>query len=77
MSDKAKAMGEAPAMPAWEFGGQGPEPVHFGLTKRELFAAMAMHGILAGRNPVGILDSVTCAKNALFHADALLKELSR
>ena len=47
----------------------------FGLTKRELFAAMAMQGILAyphGNQSVGV-----CASVAVKAADALIAELTK
>ncbi len=61
----------------------------FGLTKRELFAAMALQGILA--NQVSFTkpeesweesddqesDRMPAAEAAVFYADALLKELSK
>ncbi len=52
--------------------------VHPGLTKREIFAAMAMQGLMAAR--VGSLQQVRdeqYAENAVFHADALLAELEK
>jgi hypothetical protein len=45
-----------------------------GLTKRELFAAMAMQGLLA--NPA-YADHGPLAPAAVFHADALLAELEK
>lgn len=45
-----------------------------GLTKRELFAAMAMQGIAADPN---CFNAKTCAKNAVEWADALIAELSK
>jgi len=62
---------------------------HRGLTKRELFAAMALQGILA--NQVSFTkpeesweesddqesDRMPAAEAAVFYADALLKELSK
>ena len=47
-----------------------------GLTKREYFAALALNGICANsaeNSPAG--DWITCAKDAVKAADALLKEL--
>lgn len=50
-----------------------PSSCHHGLTKRELFAAMAMQGILAGG---AYLDRQReCARYAAAFADALLDEL--
>lgn len=45
-----------------------------GLTKRELFAAMAMQGRLSSG---GWERVVEVAKDSVFFADALLKELAR
>lgn len=60
------------AFPAWEMGGQGPEPTSFGLTKREMFAAMAMQGLLASTR--GFTFNVY-AKEAVKLADELVSEL--
>ncbi len=46
----------------------------FGLTKRELIAAMAMQGLLADSNATGEFKQV--ARLAVLHADALIDELS-
>lgn len=43
-----------------------------GLTKREYFAAMAMHGIISAGK---ILGSDAIAETAIEHADELLKQL--
>jgi len=48
--------------------------VTIGLTKRELFAAMAMQGILSNGE---ISHEVEVAKNALLYADALINELNK
>lgn len=51
---------------------------HAGLTKRELFAAMAMQGILSNQ---GLIDSPNhsqyAALTAIEHADALIAELNK
>ena len=44
-----------------------------GLTKREYFAAIAMHGIVA--NPSSSIDSVS--RLAVEYADALIRELNK
>ncbi len=67
--------GNEMAYPAWEMGGQGPEPTSFGLTKRELFAAMAMQGILSGR-ALGFND-VDVARQSMRCADALIAKLKQ
>jgi hypothetical protein len=62
--------GDKPAHPAnqgWHTDG--------GLTKREHFAAMAMQGMLSGRTEYE--DPVIDVRNAVFLADALLKELDK
>jgi hypothetical protein len=47
---------------------------HKGLTKRELFAAMAMQGLLATQNgPIFATETAICA---VANADALIKELN-
>ena len=49
-----------------------------GLTKRELFAAMAMQGILACSLPALTPDTPEdCAVDAVHYADALLEELAK
>ena len=48
-----------------------------GLTKRELFAAMAMHGFAMQYSSYARGEASECAKNAVEFADALLKELSK
>ena len=45
-----------------------------GLTKRELFAAMAMQGLLACP---GEPSSLSIAELSVIHADALISELSK
>jgi hypothetical protein len=51
-------------------------PVKYqGLTKRELFAAMAMQGILACDEIV--CDAKTVARYSLQMADALIEELNK
>ena len=46
-----------------------------GLTKRELFAAMAMQGLIS--NPDKSYDSACAASDAVAFADALLAELAK
>lgn len=48
-----------------------------GLTRRELFAAMAMQGALASWPEHGRLEPEATARCAVSFADALLKELSK
>ncbi|MGZ3686652.1 MAG: hypothetical protein ACXWPM_00715 [Bdellovibrionota bacterium] len=48
-----------------------------GLTKRELFAAMAMQGIVTNDHVDGVGDPERHAKLAVHHADALLAELAK
>ncbi len=55
-------------------------PMGPGLTKRELFAAMAMQGILANEGPASNDDPKARAGDigrAVAYADALLAELAR
>lgn len=50
---------------------------HEGLTKRELIAAMAMHGIIAcGNGWPSDRDAPEVARRALVHADALIAALA-
>lgn len=48
-----------------------------GLTKRELFAAMAMQGLAPAYAEGGDFHEAHVAKGAVTLADALLKELSK
>lgn len=72
-----------PAFPHDDTGGTATRP---GLTKRELFAAMALQGMDLGPHsysPAGIerrepqQDAETAAKSAVRIADALLAELEK
>lgn len=47
------------------------------LTKRELFAAMAMQGLLSDYNQHDMTDYKDFAHDAVMCADALLKELNK
>lgn len=60
------------------FPAPGTEFTHgyLGLTKRELFAAMAMQGICASE-PSEKLDYEHTAHFAVEHADALIAELAK
>lgn len=49
---------------------------HFGLTKRELFAAMAMQGILANPERIGGKDQELTQYSVML-ADALINELNK
>lgn len=64
--------GDRPAFPVVEPGGV----YAIGLTKRELFAAMAMQGLLACRDELNS-DSFKFARAAIRYADALLAELAK
>jgi hypothetical protein len=48
--------------------------MNYGLSKRELFAAMAMQGILSSTPDAMYAPTAT---DAVAHADALLKELAK
>ena len=49
-----------------------------GITKRELFAAMALQAYIAGRSDLhGAPPPITAAERAVEYADALLKELDK
>jgi BarA-like signal transduction histidine kinase len=60
--------GERYAFPGDSFGG---------LTKRELFAAMAMQGILSGLPKEAVYSPTITANASVCHADALLAELAK
>lgn len=49
----------------------------FGITKRELFAAMAMQGICGDGIPGSHHRPTETARDAVAQADALLKELAK
>jgi hypothetical protein len=60
-------------------GGQPVAPMADGLTKRELFAAMAMQGLLSNLSAIrhlGFKDH-EIEEFACMRADALLKELAK
>lgn len=48
-----------------------------GLTKRELFAAMAMQGILSRSNTNWAMMELQLAEQSVRHADALIAELAK
>lgn len=64
----AKALGDISAYPWDEVG-------YPGISLRQLLAAMAMQGMLAGDDGGSSAEYV--AQDAVKHADALLKELAR
>lgn len=66
---QAESVRIASAAPAY------PIDNKYGLTKRELIAAMAMQGMLAHPEPWG--STTTYAKNAVQYADALLQGLAK
>lgn len=51
--------------------------VTYGLTKRELFAAMAMQGILSTETADDSFTGTLVAKRSVAFADALLAELAK
>lgn len=66
-----------PNDPAFPFPCQGPTgcEIYYGLTKRELFAAMMMQALVTDGRVPGGKDIV--AKVAAYYADALLAELEK
>lgn len=72
--------GNEPAFPSFKKEGEWTslQPVG-GLTKRELFAAMAMHGLLSypwpDLSPVN--EETKLPQRALYYADALIAELDK
>ncbi len=73
-------LGDEPAYPRWDLKQEEQCP---GLTKRELFAAMAMQGMYAAtqrNNNDGSMNwpnEAACAKWSRQQADALLAELAK
>lgn len=67
-----------PAFPAVEYDADGtPYIVHVGTSKRELFAAMAMQGLLASGKYDDRDDAIDLvAQDSSRYADALLTELA-
>jgi hypothetical protein len=65
--------GNDPAYPS----GNGVSMYQWGLTKRELFAAMAMQGLRACGDPQCPRNSDRIADIAVADADALIAELSK
>lgn len=59
---------------AFPFDDKGP---HYGLSKREYFAAMAMQGICANSIPGSHHMSQATAMDAVDYADALIAELNK
>lgn len=70
-------------MNAKELGAQAVSAgaYEYGLTKRELFAAMVMQGLLSDRENCSVFEGLftpeTCAAIAVDMADALLAELAK
>jgi hypothetical protein len=73
VSEQHKIYGDDPACSIVET--DYTNSVHPGLTKRELFAAMAMHGLLACPATSGTPDEF--ARNAVAQADALIAALNK
>lgn len=72
---------DKPAFPCVDFlrdhpGGERRE-YFYGLTRRELFAAMAMQGILAKSGRYAEGKESVLAQYAIAHADALIAELDK
>ena len=51
--------------------------VHYGLTKREYFAGLAMQGLIASWGKHDLTDFDDIAHDAVMAADALINELSK
>ena len=62
------------AFPATEYYDERPIGGSSGLTKRELFAAMALQGFIAANGQHQVRDAATAAVE---YADALIKALSK
>lgn len=76
---KTKDEGNELAFPHTELDSYSGTPCnqHFGLTKRELFAAMAMQGILANSEITKSHKDLNIEKTAIKCADALINELNK
>lgn len=76
MAKQEKINGDQPTSPLVELDTYSGRPCnqHFGLTKREYFAAMALQGFCANINPQYMVDN-WIAKMAVKQADELIKEL--
>ena len=73
----AKSNGTEPVYPGQPLGASG-EPIaeyYYGITKRELFAAMALQAVIT--NDHQNIGYETGAGHAVKYADALLKELAK
>lgn len=57
--------------------GEWSEPDHYGMTKREVFAAMAMQGLAADGSELTATAVKWHAEKAVELADALLAELAK
>ena len=64
---------DMPAMPVMDEAQEHGQ--HYGLTKREHFAGLAMQGILSDSARAGNVSDY--ARDAVLYADALLAELER
>lgn len=69
-------MGDELVFPFVETAAIQGESINFGLTKRELFAAMAMQGALGGE-PGKHLMPENLAEDSVVYADALLAALAQ
>lgn len=65
---------DLPAFPTGDFRNVNPVP---GMTMRELFAAMAMQGMMAAETAADDFVASGVAKRAVIYADALLAELAK
>ncbi len=79
---RARQLGAEPASPTEEtrrnsYGDISERTTVPGLTKRELFAAMAMQGQCANSIPGSHHSFENTARDAVQYADALLKELAK
>ncbi len=78
MTSNAQYLGAERATPVDEKNADGTHwHSHLGLTKRELFALAAMHGILACPATAAETSLAEVASMSVTSADALLTELSR
>jgi hypothetical protein len=74
-TEQVKTVGDDQAYPAFDQNGEVIHETFGGLTKRELFAAMAMQGWIMNHTPLGPHDHY--AKIAVSMADALIDQLNQ
>jgi len=77
MSTETKKLGQEPAFAGMADYGGVDRQYFPGLSQREYFAGLAMHGLLASHDRDMVLNMNAIASIAVECADALLKELNK